>query len=224
MAVGFDTDSSGNSFLLAERWNGTSWALLNTPNPSGSTTAQFDGVSCLSATDCEAVAGDNSATWAEVWNGSTWTVQATPTPSGGSRPSLSAVSCTSASACTAVGGYSNGAKDVPLAEIWNGTSWIPEAPAVPSGSVSGLQGVSCNATAFNIACSAVGDHFSGGVTSAFAEQWNGTQWQIKPIQQANGFTRSNLSGVSCTSETACLSVGFWEDNTGFDAPFGQLYS
>jgi hypothetical protein len=224
MAVGSGTDSSGNSALIAESWNGTTWKLLTTPQPAGSTTAQFNTVSCTSSTACEAVASDNSSTWAEGWNGSTWTIQNTPAPSGGSHPFLDGVSCTAANACTAAGSYTIGTRDVPLAERWNGTTWTPQKPPAPSGSTSGLVSVSCTATVHNLGCSAVGFHFSGGVTSAFAEQWNGTTWQVKPIEQPFGFTLSSLSSVSCASQTACLSVGFWADNTGFQSPFGQQYS
>jgi hypothetical protein len=41
---------------LAERWNGTTWAIQATPNPTDS---QLNGVSCTSATACTA-AGDYS--------------------------------------------------------------------------------------------------------------------------------------------------------------------
>jgi hypothetical protein len=57
---------------LAERWNGTRWALQTTPNPAGGSVS-LNAVACLSATDCEAV-GDNqtssgvTVTMAERWS------------------------------------------------------------------------------------------------------------------------------------------------------------
>ena len=223
MAVGFDRDGSGNQATLAESWNGTTWKLLTTPNPAGSTTAQLNTVSCVSSTACEAIGTDNTKTWAEVWNGSTWTIQTTPTPSGGTNAKLFGLSCTAANACTAVGSYNNG-KLVPLAERWNGTNWTPQTVPNPGGSGAGFLQVSCSASLHNLGCSAVGFHVQSGVTNFMAEQWNGTNWQVKPVQVPSGALQSSLSGVSCSAQTSCMAVGFWEDNTGFEAPVAQQYS
>jgi hypothetical protein len=45
-AVGSYTNSGGTGVTVAERWNGTSWAVQSTPNPSGATKSFFTGVSC----------------------------------------------------------------------------------------------------------------------------------------------------------------------------------
>ena len=39
---------NGNTLTLAEHWNGTAWTIQTTPNPSGSTTTELEGVSCTS--------------------------------------------------------------------------------------------------------------------------------------------------------------------------------
>ena len=126
-AVGQFT-SGGATQTLAEAWNGSSWAIQSTPNVSGATNSALSGVSCPSATVCEAVGdsstGSNFATLAEVWNGSSWAIQTTPN-GGTSFNQLSGVSCTAAAACTAVG---NG-----LAERWNGTSWSLQTITKPKG-------------------------------------------------------------------------------------------
>jgi hypothetical protein len=225
MSVGFDTDSSGNSATLAESWNGSTWKVLTTPNPTGSTTAQLNTVSCTSATACMATGSDNGSTFAEQWNGTKWTMLTTPTPSGGRDAFLGGVSCTAASACTAVGSYVTSAdKQVPLAERWNGTSWTPQTAAVPSGSSSELASVSCTTTVHTMACTAVGMHIVNHVESPLAEQWNGTNWQVKTTQIPSGSQQTVLTGVSCSSDIACVSIGFWTDSTGFQGPVGELYS
>jgi hypothetical protein len=84
MGVGSSTDPTGEStFNLAEAWNGTSWAIVKTPNP-GSETSELRGVSCTSPSSCMAV-GDfagigNEMTLAEAWNGTAWSVVKTPHP------------------------------------------------------------------------------------------------------------------------------------------------
>jgi hypothetical protein len=94
---------------LAERWNGTKWAIEATPNPTGATQSFLFAVSCPSATACTA-AGDYQTssgaqkTLAEHWNGTTWAIQSTPNPAGNA-PTLSGVSCSKATACTAARDY-----------------------------------------------------------------------------------------------------------------------
>jgi hypothetical protein len=50
-AVGDDTNSTNVNLTLAERWNGSKWAVQATPATSG----KLSGVACTSATACEAV-------------------------------------------------------------------------------------------------------------------------------------------------------------------------
>lgn len=44
----------GTFITLAEQWNGTSWAIKSIPSPKGRQGAQLTGVSCVSASVCEA--------------------------------------------------------------------------------------------------------------------------------------------------------------------------
>jgi hypothetical protein len=147
---------------LAETWNGTSWSVEATPNPSGAEQSNFTGVSCTSASACTAVGDytDDSGTrdtLAEAWNGTSWSIQATPNPTGAEGSILAGVSCTSANACTAVGDYadSSGIQDT-LAEVWDGTSWSVQTTPDPSGGqLSTLSGVACTTAD---GCTAVGDY------------------------------------------------------------------
>ena len=54
-AVG-DWDNGSGARALAERWNGTAWAVMTTVIPAGATASDLRGVSCVSATSCEAMA------------------------------------------------------------------------------------------------------------------------------------------------------------------------
>ena len=54
-AVGDYGNSSGNDVTLAERWNGSSWKIQPTPNPTGQAASVLSGVSCTAATACTAV-------------------------------------------------------------------------------------------------------------------------------------------------------------------------
>src|SRR5262249_34229668 len=153
MAVGTYVKASGIGVDLAEQWNGTSWRILPTPNPSGTAFSGRLGVACTSASACMAVGASTTTAGApravaERWNGTRWTIAATPTPPQGGG-GLNGVSCTSASACTAVGASNAGT----LAERWDGTAWrIQPTPNPPQGS-GFLSGVACPSAS---ACTAVG--------------------------------------------------------------------
>jgi len=53
--VGDYEQSSGVYVTLAEDWNGTSWAIQSTPNPTGAAISYLDAVSCPTASSCVAV-------------------------------------------------------------------------------------------------------------------------------------------------------------------------
>jgi hypothetical protein len=167
-AVG-NYESSGALVGLAERWNGTTWAIQATP--AGDDTLY--GVSCGSATTCTAV-GDSYgfpaglSALAESWRDGTWKVQRTPFVPG-VFTSLYGVSCRSPRGCAAVGGYTTGSGlAVPLAEAWNGTAWTLQAAASPRrGGGSVLAGV---APGQDAGFTAIGSHLSGAqVSTTLAE-------------------------------------------------------
>jgi hypothetical protein len=136
-AVGYYVNSSGFRLTLAERWNGSSWAIQPTPNPTGAVYSVLNDVSCSAATACTAVGfyvnSSSQLALAERWNGSSWAIRATPKPAGASLSHLFGVSCTAATSCTAVGYYQNSSVTDTLALRWNGTSWaIQPTPTPPA--------------------------------------------------------------------------------------------
>ena len=125
IAAGAYINSSGAFQALAERWNGTSWAIQPTPRLPGGPMNLLIGVTCTSATGCLAVGyssptvfdPQSPATLAERWDGSAWRVQHTPNPPGAAAGNLNAASCMSRSACIAVGNTSNSrVTSLPLAQ------------------------------------------------------------------------------------------------------------
>jgi PKD repeat protein len=228
VSVGAYWSMSVHTFVtLAEQWNGVAWSVMATPNPPGATEGVFPntyaellGVSCSSATACTAVGYyKNGAgveeTLAERWDGSQWTIQPTPNPSGALTSTLKGVSCSSATACTAVGYYKNGAGvEGTLAESWDGSAWTIQPTPEPSGaSGSRLKGVSCDSST---ECVAVGHYKNAsGSEVTLAERWDGSQWSVQSTPNPGGEQPSSaLSGVSCTSSSACTAVGVHEYRLG----------
>jgi len=211
-AAGIYENSVGTTLTLAEGWNGERWNIETTPNPVGAGSGEFTAVSCVSASVCVAVgwyikgAGTTDLTLAEAWNGTTWNIETTPNQAGASESNLFGVSCTSASACVAVGDYVNGVgADRTLAEAWNGKSWNIQTTSNPGAAVSRFFGVSCTSAS---ACTAVGTYsLTGNGSLTLAERWNGASWSVQTTPDNVKSASSVLSGVSCTSASACTAFG-----------------
>jgi hypothetical protein len=209
-AVGVDYVPGTGTGPLAERWNGSQWALEVMPSP-GHSGVPLAAVSCGSATSCTAVGyydfgslGFTSSTLAEHWNGHRWAAQSLPS-AGDLGGDLSAVSCPSRLTCTAAG-YYNGTSDegpgtAPLAMRRSSGNWVVEpAPGDADENVtSGLTGVSCPTVS---TCTAVGENAGGG---PLALRWNGLTWRTQTAADEFGLLRFN--GVSCASATACTAIG-----------------
>lgn len=216
-AVG-SADNSAGSSPLVERWNGTSWSRVPSPNPPSGGNGGFQDVSCSGPT-CFAVgnfvsdATGRLQTLVERWNGTVWSVVASPNVAGAAYNSLDSVSCPSATRCFAVGRTqvtAGGGSWDTLIERWNGTAWsIVASPNAPNADFSLLAGVSCSEPSN---CTAVGTSIANvnANTRSLIEHWNGAAWSVvaSPVQGP----RTSLFGVSCPTTTTCIAVGKYEVN------------
>ena len=204
----------------SESWDGSIWSTV--PIGLSGTSSTLNAVSCTSPTACTAV-GDYApivtcppkppcdqlyqATLIESWNGSDWSVVLSPNAPSFLADELTGVSCTDPSACTAVGyADSNGALNQTLIESWNGTAWsIVPSPNTPDNQPDSLTAVSCSSST---ACTAVGiDAVDGLENQTLIESWNGSVWSIVPSPNTSSIQNNTLSGVSCSTPSACTAVG-----------------
>ncbi len=190
-------------------WRGTRWRTSSLPVPRQSATshATIADVSCATARFCLAVGGyatgiaaepspaARDRTLAEEWDGQTW--RRLPTPNVGNLDEFTAASCASASNCTAVG---TTAGQYPIAEHWNGTSWLLQHMPLP-GTIgyTQLSAVSCTGAS---SCTAVGNYQGLPI----AEVSDGGRWHLDWLPRPAG-DDSPLQSVSCTAATACMAVG-----------------
>ena len=212
-ATGTATTRTGKNLKpLAERWNGTSWAVQSTPttNTGGWLGGTLDGgVSCTSSTACMAAGYSYSKNFArllgEGWNGRKWSIQPDSKPATGGQPF--GISCRWAKDCTAVGQRLTG---MTLAEHWNGRRWSAQT----TKHLGALDGVSCPATGN---CTAVGSNSAG---KALAAHWNGKTWSDQSVaspQQLNV-----LTSLSCTAVKDCVAVGLAGTVSGPTLSLGPL--
>lgn len=149
-AVGYYEDvNSSVSQTLIEHWDGSSWQVVPSPNPSGSLYNDLYGVAAVSANNIWAVgtyedSGYTDQTLIEHWDGSSWQVVPSPDPSS-QYNDLYGVAAISANNIWAVGYMA--ANRTTLIEHWNGTQWnvVPSAnPGTNSNQLNGVVAVSSN--------------------------------------------------------------------------------
>jgi hypothetical protein len=188
------------------------WSNVSPPNPG--LQAGLGSISCVSAMFCVGVGSyeDNSGnteSLIEEWNGSSWSTMSPPALEDYNP--LHSVSCVSVTFCMGVGSSTTSTDTETLSEEWNGTSWSSVATTNPVANNSTLNAVSCASSSF---CMAVG--FSQGTgllsSSTISEEWNGSSWVTEPTTSPDSYPSSDFAGVSCTSSSFCMAVGFSSTN------------
>ena len=233
MAVGRYTNSSGTELMLVEHLKIITWAIQSAPSPTGATSSSLNGVSCSTETACTAAGSyTNSSkreTLEEFWNGVEWSIQPTTNPSEAAESRLNAVSCTSSLCVTTGSTTSKSSLLTNLSEVW-ASGWSVQTTPNPSGATkSHLAGpnaggtpVSCTSPA---ACIAVGYYKnSSGTVVTLAERWNGTEWSIQSTPNPAGATESYFDGISCSSSTACIAVGYDKNSSGTEVTLAERWN
>ena len=211
VAVG-DSDTGTADVTLVEQWNGTTWAIVPSPNVPSAEDSYLEGVSCPTTTFCVAAGstynGSEDQTLIEQWNGTSWSIVPSPDRTTTTDNGFDGVSCLSSTSCVAVGyWYNAGDDEQALVEQWNGAAWSL-ATAADTADNDELDGVSCALPTF---CVATGYTYVSGSEvpeSTLVEEWNGTTWTIvtSPNPVAGG--DNVLNSVSCASATFCVAAGY----------------
>ncbi len=197
-AVGDFINASGSKQTLIEHWDGTSWSVVASPNPSVSMNV-LQAVTAIATNDVWAVGWFDNAqniprTLTLHWNGTNWSV-VTSANSGTGSNFLFGVTAVSSSDVWAVGEFNNTST---LTEHWNGRKWSVVTSANPTGSntLNAVQAFSAT------------DIWAVGQasTQTLIEQWNGMQWSVVPSPNLTG--NNLLRGVAIVSATDIWAVGF----------------
>lgn len=181
-AVGYTLNNLGDIVVwrtLIEHWNGSTWAVSASPDPSTQTNL-LNGVAAAGPSKVWAVGtyDDTSGVQHALiarWNGQAWTTQASPTSAFGiDLQSATAVSGTVAWAA----GYTGSRT---LAEHWNGRKW--QIQATPDPIFSADPQLALNGVAALSGSSAWAVGYSGEVynpdSKTLIEHWNGTKWSVQ---------------------------------------------
>jgi hypothetical protein len=112
-------------------------------------------------------------------------------------------------------------------------SWQPSQEAHPQWAITStpnpsetldsyLRAVSC-ATATT--CTTVGGYtLNGSAYMPMAERWNGAEWALQTTPNPPGSKTTELYGVSCSSATACIAVGYDQNASGVYLSLPEIWN
>lgn len=217
-AVGYESaNTTGSiSLTLIEHWDGTSWTVVNSQNPTNQNT--LNAVAGVSTNDVWAVGlsqDPNSGvyhTLIEHWNGTAWSIVASPNPSTIAND-LTAVTVISTTNVWAVGNYNDtNSHSLPLIEHWNGKVWkVVSTPTAGSGATI-LSGVTAISAGNVWAVGTYQPDPSSLQTQTLTERWSGKSWTI--VTSSNNGAINNLTGVTWVPGTKTLwAVGGYSGAT-----------
>jgi hypothetical protein len=194
--VGYQRLSNGSTGTLVERWDGTSWSVVNSVNRNTQVNRLF-GVANIGATNRAWAVGDGYSTppytaHIDYWQGSFW--QGVSAPAPGTQSTLVGVAALSATDAWAVGGYVDGGVSQTLAEHWDGTSWSLIPSPNPSSTFSSLKSVSMLSGANVWAVGTYRDDRSGDFRP-LVEHWDGATWTVVATPNLHSGA-SELSGIT----------------------------
>ncbi len=226
---------------LIEHFNGFSWSIVASPNPSGTTSNNLELLSASSASDIWAIGDISSAnsssgefeTLMEHFNGFSWSVVSSPVPTGSLLNDVDGLSVISPSDAWAVGWSVSAGSSKSIAivqrtliEHFNGFSWSIVASPNMSSVGNMLDGVA--ALGPNNVW-AVGAWASSGLASPGAgytlvEHFNGTSWSLMPSPSPPGTLDSELNAIATVpfSSTQAWAVG--DTNNSSTSPNGVATS
>ena len=208
--------SNGTNYqTLIEKWSGSAWSQVGSPNSSSTQDNFLSAMSCVGTNFCMVAGayknGTNLQTLIERWSGSSWSLVSSPNTSSTQLNALNGVSCLSKSFCMAAGNYSNGSNDQTLIEKWNGSTWkVVMSPNSSPTLNNDLGGVSCVSTGF---CMATGRGRNATNDQTLIEKWNGSSWQAVSSPNTSSTQDNDLFGVNCVSTAFCMASGYYFNGT-----------
>lgn len=173
-------------------------------------------MSCVSADNCMAVGTTSAAPGGHVaaarWNGTRWQRTPVPNPPDSAASNLVSVDCPSAAMCMAVGEETESATgyNVPVAMIWDGTTWTQSKPLNWGSSRTTLVSVSCPSSSecFTAGSATPGN---GKPDVPLAEKWSGgDRWTELTTTSSPKWSGSAFDGIDCATTTSCVAVGTYE--------------
>jgi hypothetical protein len=205
--------SAGNDRPLIERWNGTSWRVVEDPAPLSHSSGLRD-IAAIRTTSAWAVGwtvdGDGTyRTLIERWDGRVWRLVAGPPIRGDAV--LSSVAARAPDDVWAIGWSWTQSRTLSLVLHWDGSTWATER--LPSASGHHARPSSLSVAQDGVI--AVGQAPNPeGVLEPSAFRWDGSAWSQIPVEEA-GPAGGDLSGVTTLRDGTVIAVGSVAGTSGY---------
>lgn len=227
--VGYSTNETYYAQTFVERWNGTRWTIVASPNATTIQANFLYGVTCVATADCWAVgyiytnSGTTFQTLIEHWDGISWSIVESPNTLPTQSNVLYGVTCVSATDCWAVGSYNNGIAEQTLTQRWDGISWVTVAsPSTSTTQTNVFKTVTCISASD---CWGVGYYINASsIYQTVIQRWDGTSWTTVTSPNTSPAQGNILAAVTCLSATDCWSVGYYFDSSGFPQTLTLRYT
>ena len=190
---------------LTQRWNGTSWTIVSSPNP-GTLSNSLLGVAAAGPNDIWAVGWKNSGNGLRSlllhYDGTGWTEGAAVPKVGTGDNVLTDISAVSNDDVWATGYYVDGTQYKTLTLHYNGTTWTHVPSPNGADGTNILMGVDASsptdAWAVGFEYRAALDHYV-----ASTQQWNGSGWSAFPSAiSIDGTKESAMFDVAKAPDTS----------------------
>lgn len=237
-AVGRMLVSVGTGFeshTLAMRWNGASWNVVPTPNPSpypGGSWCELLALDVVSpneiwAAGTQRIQGPDGYLGTQIlvqrWNGASWSVIPAPMSSGGSGNFVDDLEVIAPDDVWFVGDWltippTGPARKEALTMHWNGSSFsIVPAPFFNNDTLGGHGLTAVSAVASDDVWAVGGGHDGDYVSFSYIVHWDGSQWEHRPGPTAGWFHR--LHDVEAVASDDVYAVGDYQDASGYHGLF-----
>ena len=223
-ADGFSTDASDVTNPIVAIDAAGSWTIQVSTPPSGTSVSVIGELNCWTATSCVAVGESGAGTGLVISiQGATITYASLPKLGSQTYEELAAVRCFGATSCLAVGTTGNATASIGVVVTLTGATWTQHVLPNPRGDNFGI--------AVSLACSSVnacetvgwaGLQFEGvapppSTYLAYGASLTGTTWNLDaPVVE--GPPAAAVFGISCPTESDCISVGTYANDQQKDRP------
>ncbi len=216
-AVGSFVNGNNVTQTLILHWNGSAWARVPSPDPSGPALDQIlYGVAAVSAANAWAVGhfftGAVEKSMILHWDGTSWKQVASPNP-GSQGTFLFGVRATSATNAWAVGSAYNGTVDKTLLVHWDGSAW-KQVKSPNLGGASQTNDLDAIAVTSATDAWAAGEYGNSAPIRPLVLHWDGSAWQTVTTPVLGGpVIDDTLTGAGASSAGNVWVVGHYYNGT-----------
>ena len=211
-AVGYFQNANWVQQTLVERWDGTQWSVIPSPDPGAGGDILY-GVAAMSDSDVWAAGAQQDSNGVfhpliEHWNGTSWSVVPAADPNGLGN-ALYAIRAVSANSVYTVGQTGTAFPSTALVEHWNGTNWS----SLPSPADAAESLTTLGVTGSDSALTLVGDRENS--TSPYTtEVATGSPSSLSLVSSPNnGAGENDLFGAATAADGSTYAVGWYIDSS-----------